>query len=112
MLKSRKLKDPYYGRGFEVSIGKSETVSYSAEVMVGLTDSLFKFNLAVTSPFDNLKFNTRGDEDTGGKDLIEVSLKVAVLWVQLSIGFNRVRNWWLGSGMKDGLEALMKLNEK
>ena len=109
MFKSRILHDPVYGHGVELSVGDDKDTSYLAGLALGFTDSLFKVNLELTPPFDTHKLNTRGNEEKG-RDLVGVSLRVAVLWVQVSIDFLKVKNWILG--IDSDLESLLQVVDK
>jgi hypothetical protein len=80
----RKITDPHYGRGISatISIG-SRTYDFCPSI--GLTDKLVGLSLIVSPPFSPENIN-EGD-DTYTSDLKEVSLKVSLLWVIISLPF-------------------------
>jgi hypothetical protein len=87
---SRTLLDPYCGRGGSFSYVTKSKTSYSIELSFGFTDSLFKLDVDLSTPFDAKKWNTRGDEDSHSLyPLRTFGAKLAVLWMQVSIEFTR-----------------------
>jgi hypothetical protein len=80
-MKARKITDPYYGRGFSLSIGQ-----YSLEVTVGTCDRLFGFKVIATPPFDTHKVNS-GDESVMG--YLELGVQASLAWVTANVSLHR-----------------------
>jgi len=85
-----RLSDPYYGRGGSFNYVTKSKICYSFEFGYGFTNSLFKLDVELSTPFDDKKWNSRGSEDSHSLyPLRTVGVKLAALFAQLSISFTR-----------------------
>ena len=80
----RKITDPYYGRGFSATITIGGR-TYDFSPSIGLTDNLVGLSLIVSPPFSPENINE--GEDSYYTELKEVSIKVSLLWVIISLPF-------------------------
>lgn len=89
-FKFNSLRDPYEGRGYSFHFTTKAKYSYGFEICFGFTNSLFKVALDLTAPFDTHAWNTQGQEDSHHLyPLRQFGFKIAVLFAQFSIAFNR-----------------------
>lgn len=90
-FKTRKVRDPYSGRGIElhaISERNTHTISLSA----GLSDNLISFKLMATPPFESKNINE--GEDTYDKNVLKtLGIVVSVLYLRLEFSFNRITGW-------------------
>ena len=85
-----RLSDPYCGRGGSFNYVTKSKTCYSFEFNFGFTDSLFKLDVDLSTPFDARQWNSRGSEGSHSLyPLRQIGAKLAVLWTQVSIGFTR-----------------------
>ena len=80
-MKTRKITDPYYGRGIGIDIG-----SNAVEITAGVCDRLIGFKLIATPPFDTHKINA-GDESVSG--FLELGVQISLAWLTLNISLHR-----------------------
>jgi len=89
-FKFYRLYDPYNGRGFAFHFTTKAKYDYGFEIMLGFTDSLFKLDLDLSTPFDARSWNTKGNEESDHLyPLHQIGFKIAAFFTQFSVAFNR-----------------------
>lgn len=93
-FRTKKIKDPYSGRGLEYqAVGTNST--YSAGVAVGLSTNLIALKLEATPPFDSRSIN----EDYDYSDIYEdkefktITLAFSILYLRFELSLVKVSGW-------------------
>lgn len=87
--RARVYRDPYEGKGLELSITTKKGIVYAFEIGAGFSENLLEATIMFEPPFDTHALNTNGVEDRLDTGSYFINFKVGILWLSAHFGFHR-----------------------